>query len=120
MFFYGFGQVLLRFSMLAQSLVHHSQVVVQLSLFLKRLFLLDHFQNMQGFISLSLLFKTNRKIRANFQKCWLRGRIRHGRSLLSPGRRDLHYLLVCFLIKVHGAFSLILLVVNDANVKVSL
>ena len=105
--------------MLPKSLVHHTKIVVQLPFLLERLFLLDSFQNMESFLSLSLFLKANSKIGAYFQKCWLTSRISHLRRLLCSVGRDLHDLLISFLVIVHCVFILILLVIDDPDIEVS-
>lgn len=104
--------------MLPESLMHDTEVVVELSLLFKRLLFLDSFQNVKSLLSLSLFFETNCQVSADFQKCWLTSGVSHLRSLLCPVGRNLHYLLVGFLIKVHCIFVLILLVINDPDVEV--
>ena len=104
--------------MLPESLVHDTEVVVELSFLFKRLLFLDSFQNVKSLLSLSLFFETDGQVSADFQKCWLTSWVSDLRSLFCPVGRNFHYFLVSFLIIVHCVLVFILLVVDYPDVEV--
>lgn len=102
--------------MIAYFLMHHCNIVIELLLILKYFFSLNHFQNMESLLPLTSLFKGNSKICADFQKSWLRLRIKD--VVILRLLWDLHNLFIGFIIIIERILIVALVIIDDTKVKI--